>query len=120
MTTLVRSVKEKMRSTEAKVAMTTGAAFATIAPAFCDNDANSTATKIINMVFNLVSMAGLVLIIVGVVQLVRAIMAVSAGDQLQPGQIGKAIGMLVAGVVAAGLKTILAALGISTTVTITG
>jgi hypothetical protein len=47
-------------------------------------------------------------------------MAVSAGDQLQPGQIGKAIGMLVAGVVAAGLKTILTALGISTTVTITG
>lgn len=116
----LKSVKEKMLSAEAKATVTAATALATIAPAFCDNDANATATKIINMVFNLVSMAGLVLIIVGVVQLVRAIMAVSAGDQLQPGQIGKAIGMLVAGVVAAGLKTILTALGISTTVTITG
>lgn len=112
------SIKRKVNNTTTKMALGASAALAVVAPGYCTNGVNDQAGKIINMMFNLISVAGLVLVAVGIVQLVRAIIALTGGDQLQPGQLGKALGFIVAGIVAAGLKAILAALGINTSVSI--
>ena len=111
---IFNSIKEKVNNTNAKLTLAASSALATVVPGYC-NTANNTAGKVITMMFNLISVAGLVLVALGVVQLVRAIIALSSGDQLQPGQLGKALGMIVAGIVAAALKAILTSLGINTT-----
>ena len=115
--TILSSIKRNVNNTTTRIALGAAAAFAVIAPGYCTG-VNDQAGKIVNMMFNLISVAGLVLVAVGIVQLVRAIIALTGGDQLQPGQLGKALGFIVAGIVAAGLKAILTALGINTSVSI--
>ena len=62
--------------------------------------------KVTSLVYDLTKFAGTVLIAIGVVQLVRCVIALTGGDQLQPGQLGKAIAMIAAGIAACMLETI--------------
>lgn len=72
--------------------------------------------KILDLIWTLTMFAGIVMLCIGVIQLIRCVIALTAGDQLQPGQLGKAIGLIAAGLAAVILKTVLGGIGVPTTV----
>lgn len=91
-----------------------------IAPTFCgDTDINAVGSNVITATFNILRLGGIILTAVGVVQLVRAIMEASQG-QSQPGAVGKALGMIIGGVVMIVIPSVLEALGVSTEWSLTG
>lgn len=114
---LFNNVKEKFNKTSVKAVAMVDATLAAIVPGYC-TDVNGQVAKVINTIFGLIQVAGIIMIALGVVQLVRCVMSLTSGDQLQPGQLGKAIGMIVAGMVAAAIQGVLTAFGISTSVSI--
>lgn len=69
--------------------------------------------QILTLIWTLTKFAGIVMIAIGVVQLIRAVIALTGGDQLQPGQLGKAIGLIAAGLAAAILETVLTGIGVT-------
>lgn len=79
-----------------------------IAPTFCV-DVDSTGQNVIKAVFNILLLGGTILTAVGIVQLVRAIMEASQG-QSQPGAVGKALGMILGGVVMMASKAVVEAI----------
>lgn len=117
----MRKLKEKVqnvckkvgnwfRSVEVQAGLVAVASAAQVGIAYAD--VNDTINNVLKFVFGGVTLVGIFMAIVGVVQLVRYYMAVSGGDQAQPGQLGKAIGMLIGGIVCVFVKTILSALGV--------
>lgn len=111
----MKKFKEMLNKANAKLIAAGSSALAIVAPGYCTGgDYNGAAANVITMVFNLITMGGIVLTAMGVVQLVRCIISLTGGDQLQPGALGKALGMIIAGIVAATLKPLLGALGIPT------
>jgi hypothetical protein len=78
--------------------------------AFCIDAFTGKLDTVVNFVYTIAKYAGFVLIAVGVVQLIRCVIALTGGDQLQPGQLGKAIGMIAAGIAATLLKSLVGAL----------
>lgn len=79
-------------------------ALATMGFGFCVNDANTQAKTVMKAVFNVLMLAGIVLLAIGIVSLVRTIISIAGGEQSQPGAIGKALGMTLGGVVLAASK----------------
>ena len=79
-----------------------------IVPTFCV-DVDSTGQNVIKAVFNILLLGGTILTAVGIVQLVRAIMEASQG-QSQPGAVGKALGMILGGVVMMAAKAVVEAI----------
>ena len=73
----------------------------------CDVDVNSSTQKVMKAIFNVLLFGGIAMAAVGVGMLVRTVIAMSQGDQAQPGALGKAIGLTVGGIVLAALKTIM-------------
>jgi hypothetical protein len=112
MSNLIKTVKEKVNMADMKCAMAISSVMATILPGYC-SDANTAMTNTINAIMNIIKFAGYIMLAIGVVQLVRCIMALTSGDQLQPGQLGKALGMIIAGVIACTIETVLEKLGIN-------
>ncbi|MCR5789483.1 MAG: hypothetical protein K6G83_06285 [Lachnospiraceae bacterium] len=104
---LVKTVLSKGgRKAEKKLLALT--ALAGIAPTFCV-DVDSTGQNVIKAVFNILLLGGTILTAVGIVQLVRAIMEASQG-QSQPGAVGKALGMILGGVVMMASKAVVEAI----------
>lgn len=102
----MKNLKSFVKSTEAKVAGATAVAASQVGMAFATTGKSATdmIQGVMNMIFGIVQVGGIMLLIVGIVQLVRCFIAVTGGDQLQPGQLGKAAGMVFAGVIALILK----------------
>lgn len=108
-----RSTKEMLGKAMNSVVATLAAA-GLVSPTYCDStDVTTVGNNVIKAVFNVLLLGGIVLAAVGVVQLVRAIMEASQG-QSQPGAVGKALGMILGGIVMAAAKTVLNALGVQT------
>ena len=81
---------------------------------FCDAvaptttiDANSSAKNFMKVLFNAIMFAGVVLIIAGAAMLIKIVVGLASGEQAQPGSIGRALGLLIGGIVAVGLKAII-------------
>ncbi|MBQ7563233.1 MAG: hypothetical protein IJT16_04510 [Lachnospiraceae bacterium] len=107
---LIQTVKTALskggRKAEKKLLALT--ALCGIAPTFCV-DVDSTGQNVIKAVFNILLLGGTILTAVGIVQLVRAIMEASQG-QSQPGAVGKALGMILGGVVMMASKAVVEAI----------
>lgn len=97
----------------AVVAASTTAVAALSSRAFC---IQGSLNKIIDLIWTLTTFTGIVMVAIGVVQLIRCVIALTGGDQLQPGQLGKAIGLIAAGLAAVILKSVLSSIGVATTV----
>lgn len=106
----VNSIKEKVNSTQAKMAVGATAALAAVAPGYCTAD--SQIQKVVNIVFGLIKFGGFVMLGVGIVQLVKTIVDIVGGDQAQPNALPKALAMLAAGIVAASAQAVLKAMGV--------
>lgn len=76
---------------------------------FCTTtiDANSSAKNFMKVLFNAIMFAGVVLIIAGAAMLIKIVVGLASGEQAQPGSIGRALGLLIGGIVAVGLKAII-------------
>ena len=70
-------------------------------------DANSSAKNFMKVLFNAIMFAGVVLIIAGAAMLIKIVVGLASGEQAQPGSIGRALGLLIGGIVAVGLKAII-------------
>ena len=70
-------------------------------------DANSSAKNFMKVLFNAITFAGVILIIAGAAMLIKTIVGLASGEQAQPGSIGRALGLLIGGIVAVGLKAII-------------
>ena len=105
------AVNEKINKA-AKPILTAAVAAGIVSPTFCETNINDVGKNVITAVFSILQLGGIILAAVGIVQLVRAIMEASQG-QSQPGAVGKALGMILGGVVMAAAKAVLKALGIN-------
>lgn len=92
------------------IAAGTLATGASLTPAQASSiDFNDTMHGVIDMIFNVLTAAGVVFIVLGVVGVFRA---VSNPDQGDPHALGKGLGFLVGGIVMTTIKSILTAFGI--------
>ncbi|MBQ7425354.1 MAG: hypothetical protein IJV21_03730 [Lachnospiraceae bacterium] len=82
---------------------------------YCDVDVTATLNKTTDLVFKLVTWGGIIVTVVGVIMVGKAIMD-AAGGQSQPGSLGKALGVLVLGVLMLAGKSVLTALGVTSTI----
>ena len=82
---------------------------------YCDVDVSATLNKTTDLVFKLITWGGIIITVVGVVMLGKAIMD-AVGGQSQPGALGRALGVLILGVLMLAAKSILTALGVASTV----
>lgn len=82
---------------------------------FCDVDVAATLNKTTDLVFKLITWGGIIVTVVGVVMVGKAIMDATSG-QSQPGSLGKALGVLILGVLMLAGKSILTMLGVASTV----
>lgn len=102
-----------LKNKKAEILASSAALAAVSSQAFC---IAGSLNKIIELIWTLTTFAGIVMVAIGVVQLIRSVIALTGGDQLQPGQLGKAIGLIAAGLAACILKTVLEGIGVTTTV----
>ena len=109
------NLKNKVANNRAGVIAASTAALAMSSKAFCTG-ISSSLNKIIDLIWTLTTFTGIVMVAIGVVQLIRCVIALTGGDQLQPGQLGKAIGLIAAGLAAVILKSVLTSIGVATTV----
>jgi hypothetical protein len=108
MKNLIQKLKAKLQKTETKIMVAAGALGANVGLAYCeDKDVNAMAQSVMNLIFNGIMYVGIGLTAFGLIQLVRCVMAVSGGDNLQPGQLGKAIGLTVGGIVCICMKVLI-------------
>lgn len=82
---------------------------ASISPAYCDINGNTAMQKFLKTMFSTTVFGGIVLIAAGIASLIRTIVAMAAGEQAQPGALGRGIGLVVGGVVLCALKAIVTA-----------
>ena len=106
MKNFIQKLKEKMNKAENKALAVIGGAAAGTGVGYCKN-VNQMGQQVMSLIFNGIMYVGIALTAVGIIQLVRCIMAVSGGDQLQPGQLGKAVGFTIGGIVCIGLKVLI-------------
>lgn len=110
----IKSVQTKSRQNMKKrvacISTCVTAALCCVTPGFCDINGNTSAQKVIKIVFNVIMLAGIVLIAAGAVMLIKTIVSIASGEQAQPGAIGKALGLLIGGIVAAALHPIVTAI----------
>ncbi len=85
------------------------------ATTYCDVDVNTVMNNTTTLVFKILTWGGIIISVVGVVMLGKAIMDSSAG-QSQPGALGKALGVLVLGILMLAAKSILTAIGVTSTI----
>jgi hypothetical protein len=107
MKNLIQKMKAKLQRAETKVMVAAGALGANVGVAYCDKDINTMAQGVMNLIFNGIMYVGIGLTAFGLIQLVRCVMAVAGGDQLQPGQLGKAIGLTIGGIVCICMKVLI-------------
>ena len=109
------AVKTKAANTKTKVLMGMTAATAPVLGSlgYCaEPDVNATTNKVVAAIFNIMMIGGLAMLAVGIAMLVRTIIAMSQGDQAQPGALGKAVAFVIGGVVLMAMKSVLKALGV--------
>lgn len=106
MKNFIQKMKEKMNKAENKALAIVSGVAASTGVGYC-KDVNAMSQKVMSLIFNGIMYVGIALTAVGIIQIVRCIMAVSGGDQLQPGQLGKAIGLAIGGIVCIGLKVLI-------------
>ena len=92
-----------------------GAAFGLI-PGFCDANLDASMNNFLTQMWKVMTFAGIIMAALGVASLVRTVSSIASGEQSQPGALGRGIGLLLGGIALAALKTLLGALGISTSV----
>ena len=102
-----------LKNKKAEVIASSAALAAVTSQAFC---IATSLNNILNLIWTLTKFAGIVMVAIGVVQLIRSVIALTGGDQLQPGQLGKAIGLIAAGLAAVILQDVLDGIGVKTTV----
>lgn len=107
------NLKNKVANKRAAIVASATSAVAMASQAFCFN---AQLNKIIALIWTLTTFTGIAMCAIGIVQVIRCVIALTGGDQLQPGQLGKAIGLIAAGLCAAMLETVLGAIGVPTTV----
>jgi len=102
-------VMETLNSKAAKGLVLVTGALNACGLCFCTTtiDANSSAKNFMKVLFNAIMFAGVVLIIAGAAMLIKTIVGLASGEQAQPGSIGRALGLLIGGIVAVGLKAII-------------
>ena len=83
---------------------------ALLLPGWCDINAGTSMKNFLTKLFNVLIFAGIILIIAGAGSLIRTIVAITGGEQTQPGALGKSIGLLVGGIVLCALKAIITAI----------
>lgn len=101
--------KLKRASMKLKTAITT-CMLATVCPAYCDINGNTSMQKFLKTMFSITVFAGIVLIAAGAASLIRTIVSMASGEQAQPGALGKGIGLIVGGAVLCALKAIVTAI----------
>ena len=110
---IMKSANKKGLNFKVATVATVTAGLSVASQAFC---ISGQLNQILNLVWTLTTFAGIVMVAIGAVQLIRCVIALTSGDQMQPGQLGKAVGLLAAGIAAAVLKTVLNGLGVATNV----
>lgn len=90
------------------IASVTGTAMTTLGFGHCSTitDPNTQTKSVMKAIFNALTIAGVVLLAVGVVTLVRIVISTAGGEQSQPGAIGKGIGMVIGGILLAAARSI--------------
>lgn len=82
---------------KAKVAGAIGGVLILVSPAWCDISGDSALKNFLKTLFNVLTFAGVVLIIAGAASLIRTIVSIASGEQAQPGAIGRGLGLLIGG-----------------------
>ena len=94
-----RKMNAKLEKAENKAMAVVGGLGLQTGAGFCTKGVNAMGQTVMSIIFNGILYVGLAVTVAGIIMLVRCIMAVSGGDQLQPGQLGKAIGMTIGGII---------------------
>lgn len=111
--TVCNGVCSAVRTSVVAVGATVGTAVAATGIGHCgvEIDAGSTANGAMKLLFNGISFAGMVITIAGVVMLVKDMASAASGDtSVQPTSVGKALGLVVAGIACMALKTLITAI----------
>ena len=102
-------IRQLVSDGKAKAAAAVGTAMVAVSPAWCDISGDSALKNFLKTLFNVLTFAGIVLIIAGAASLIRTIVSIASGEQAQPGAIGRGLGLLIGGIVLAALKAIITA-----------
>ena len=102
-------LKREFVDRKAKVAGAIGGVLILVSPAWCDISGDSALKNFLKTLFNVLTFAGVVLIIAGAASLIRTIVSIASGEQAQPGAIGRGLGLLIGGIVLAALKAVITA-----------
>ena len=102
-------VKRALGKGKAKVAGAVCGVVVLVSPAWCDISGDSALKNFLKTLFNVLTFAGVVLIIAGAASLIRTIVSIASGEQAQPGAIGRGLGLLIGGIVLAALKAVITA-----------
>jgi hypothetical protein len=97
----------KMCSKRAALGAALVSAACVVTPVWCDIDANTSAKNFMKLLFNIAKFGGMILIAAGVVSVVKPLIAMVSGDHVQPNELGKGIGLIIAGIIVVSLKTII-------------
>lgn len=104
------NTKKKVNALAVSAATAMSAGLASVGLGFCDINANKSMQNFLKTLFNVITFAGVVLIIAGAVSLIRTIISISSGEQAQPGALGKGIGLLVGGIILCAAKALIKAI----------
>ena len=106
---LLQKAKQAINQNMVKAALAAGGAALMFSPAWCDISGDSALKNFLKTLFNVLTFAGVVLIIAGAASLIRTIVSIASGEQAQPGAIGRGLGLLIGGIVLAALKAVITA-----------
>lgn len=102
--------KAKVNSLAVGAASAVSAGLASVGLGFCDVNANTSMQNFLKTLFNVIIFAGIILVAMGAVSLIRTIISMASGEQAQPGALGKGIGLLVGGIVLCAAKAVVTAI----------
>lgn len=103
-------LEQKIKPVVAMAICLTSTIMATVSPAMCEINGNSSMQNFLKLLFSLLVFVGIVLIIAGAVSLLRVVMSVASGETAQPGTIGRGAGLLVGGIVLCAAKALVKAI----------
>ena len=103
-------LEQKIKPVVAMAICLTSTIMATVSPAMCEINGNTSMQNFLKLLFSLLVFVGIVLIIAGAVSLLRVVMSVASGATAQPGTIGRGAGLLVGGIVLCAAKALVKAI----------
>jgi len=103
-------LEQKIKPVVAMAICLTSTIMATVSPAMCEINGNTSMQNFLKLLFSLLVFVGIVLIIAGAVSLLRVVMSVASGETAQPGTIGRGAGLLVGGIVLCAAKALVKAI----------